>query len=113
MGIYIGNLPTGITTSDLLDFLEEHPAITEIELVKRFTERGEVRYGHILLNSTAQADKIIAQQRQKNLYGSPVVVRKYITRSSHDDRRAEQQGTASINLPERRAADRRWKPKPR
>lgn len=109
MGIFIGNLPTGTTTSDLLDFLEEHPGITDIELVKRHTEEGEVRFGHILLDSSSQAESIIEQQRQKALYGSPVIVRKYVARSDHSDRRAGQQAI-DLSEPERRSSDRRWKP---
>jgi RNA recognition motif-containing protein len=109
MGIYIGNLPTGTTTSDLLDFLEEHPSITDIELVKRHTEEGEVRFGHILLDPSTQAKRVIEQQRQTALYGSPVVVREYIDRSNRNDRRSKQQA-AHQNRPERRASERRWKP---
>ena len=109
MGIFIGNLPSGTTTSDLLDFLEEHPGISEIELVKRFTEQGEVRYGHVLLSPSAQPENLIAKQQHKDLYGSPVVVRHFVERSSRNDRRVRRASIGQGKPLERRQSDRRWK----
>lgn len=112
MGVFIGNLPTGTTTSDLLDFFGENHAITDIELVKRRSEQGEVRYGRIIFETDNHAEQAIVQQRQAELYGSAVVVRKYTQRGGNNDRRIHTRQAISWSEPERRSRDRRWNFKP-
>ncbi|HEC16543.1 MAG TPA: RNA-binding protein [Sedimenticola sp.] len=107
MGVFIGNLEAGTTTSDLLDFFEEDEGITDIEIVKRRSEQGEVRYGHILFRSQEEVDRAIRAQKEKekDLYGSRVQVREYVHRTGRNERRAS--GGMPWTGRERRHSDRR------
>ena len=107
MGIFIGNLQPGTTTSDLLDFMSEHDGITDIEIVKRRSEQGEVRFGHVLFRTEDDAARAIELQKKKDLYGSMVLVREYIDRTNSERRSAGLQ----IDLDEerdRRGIERRY-----
>ncbi len=106
MGIFIGNLQPGTTTSDLLDFMGDHEGITDIEIVKRRSEEGEVRFGHILFQSEAYAEKAIKLQQKKDLYGSMVLVREFVSRAD-DERRSVGLPVAQHAESDRRQADRR------
>ncbi|MFC1602028.1 RNA recognition motif domain-containing protein [Pseudomonadota bacterium] len=107
MGIFIGNLQPGTTTSDLLDFMGDQDGITDIEIVKRRSEQGEVRFGHVLFRSEDDAAKAIKLQQKKDLYGSMVLVREYIDRANSERRSADLQ----VDIDEesdRRGVDRRY-----
>ncbi len=107
MGVYVGNLKPGTTTSDLLDFFEEDDSITEIAIVKRPTPNGEVRYGHVLFGSDTEAERAIRRRQRKELYGSTVSVRKFIDRSEGNDRRTPDWQHVTWPRPERRVQERR------
>lgn len=108
MGIFIGNLKPGTTTSDLLDFMGDHDGITDIEIVKRRSEQGEVRFGHILFRSEDDAARAIELQKKKDLYGSMVLVREYIDRSDRERRSADLQLDIDEVSDYRRGVDRRY-----
>jgi len=103
MGIFIGNLQPGTTTSDLLDFMGDHDGITDIEIVKRRSEQGEVRFGHILFQSEADAVRAIKLQEKKDLYGAMVLVREYVSRADNERRLV-----AQVAEDDRRLAKRRY-----
>ena len=107
MGMFIGNLLPGTTTSDLLDFMGDHDGITDIEIVKRRSEQGEVRFGHILFRSKDDAVRAIKLQQKKDLHGSMVLVREYVNRVENERRSAGLQ-IASLEESERRESDRRY-----
>ena len=109
MGVFIGNLEAGTTTSDLLDFFEEDEGITDIEIVKRRSDQGEVRYGHILFRSQDEVQKAIREQREKekDLYGAMVQVREYVNRTDTNERRTAGGQSAQFSGRERRHCDRR------
>lgn len=108
MGVFIGNLQVGTTTSDLLDFFEENDGITDIEIVKRRSDQGEVRYGHILFKSQGEVEKAIRiqKEKEKDLYGSMVHVREYVYRADDNERRISQRNMLRSGR-ERRTSDRR------
>jgi len=109
MGIFIGNLEAGTTTSDLLDFLEDHEGVTDIEVIKRQSPKGEVRFGHIFFRAQSDVDRAIKQQQTKDLHGSMVSVRKYVKRAENNDRRGV--GTENVDmirLERRQLNDRRF-----
>jgi len=106
MGIFIGNLQPGTTTSDLLDFMGDHDGITDIEIVKRRSAEGEVRFGHILFQSDEYATKAIELQKQKDLYGSMVLVREYVNRAGNERRSAGLRVEQQVES-DRRETDRR------
>ncbi len=106
MGLFIGNLQPGTTTSDLLDFMEDHEGITDIEIVKRRSEQGEVRFGHILFRSGECVDRAIKLQRKRDLHGAEVSVRKFISRTGRERRSSNRSPAPHIKV-ERRQADRR------
>jgi len=107
MGIFIGNLKPGTTTSDLLDFMGDHDGITDIEIVKRRSEQGEVRFGHILFQSENDAVRAIELQKKKDLYGSMVLVREYVNRADNERRSVDLQ-IAQHEECNRRGMDRRY-----
>lgn len=105
MGIFIGNLQPGTTTSDLLDFMEDHEGITDIEIVKRRSEQGEMRFGHVLFRSGEYAAKAIKLQQKRDLYGSMVQVREFISRIDSERRSADR--SAAPHVKDRRQGNRR------
>ncbi len=108
MGVFIGNLQPGTTTSDLLDFMGDHDGMTDIEIVKRRSEQGEeVRFGHVLFRSQGDATRAIKLQQKKDLHGSMVLVREYIYRAD-DERRSVGLQIISQEEMDRREIDRRY-----
>ncbi|GEM_PF-2801434 len=106
MGLFIGNLQPGTTTSDLLDFMEDHEGITDIEIVKRRSEQGEVRFGHILFRSGECVAKAIKLQQKRDLHGAMVSVREFVSRADNERRSAGQPVAQPFKV-DRRQGDRR------
>ena len=107
MGIFIGNLQPGTTTSDLLDFMGDHDGITDIEIVKRRSKQGEVRFGHVLFRSGECAAKAIKLQQKRDLYGSMVQVREFISRVDAERRSADRSVASHVEI-DRRQGNRRY-----
>ncbi|VAX07727.1 hypothetical protein MNBD_GAMMA26-834 [hydrothermal vent metagenome] len=102
MGLFIGNLETGTTTSDLLGLFNDHDGITDIELVKRRSEDGEVRFGHVLFRSQSAMEKAVNHQKTMDLYGSVVQIREYVERAEKCERRIFDGQSAERSETERR-----------
>ncbi len=112
MEIFIGNLPSAISTAELLLFFKGYHKRDGIEarIVDEVTENGvHHRYAVVTIDHERLAAKALKKLDGKPLKGHHLMLREYQHRSYGNERRAIGWRNRPWDGPERRKVDRRLK----
>jgi RNA recognition motif-containing protein len=110
MEVFIGNLSTRTTLSDLVAFFKGFARDTRFQIFdKQYEDGSRSRYAVASIDSDKLAEKAIKKLSGQNLNGNSIALREFLHRSYGNERRAVGWRDRPWNGVERRAYERRRK----
>lgn len=111
MEVFVENLTSRVTESELRRFFKGYDKKATFEVSKLISSTGNLYYGMVNIDSEKVALKAIKKLNHKLLDGRHVIVREFQYRAGNNDRRALNWRSRIWEKIERRANERRQKSK--
>jgi RNA recognition motif-containing protein len=87
MEIYVGNVPSSLTSTDLKKLFKGYDKLATFAVKRMKGKLGPVTYGLVVIPSDRTGKKAIKRLHMKRYMGKIVIVREFSYRASSNDRR--------------------------